>query len=249
MLRTLRPQSAFRSLRPHTSASRSFITLPGLPGAEAQSLTATRILPYKSSSLYTIIADIDSYSTFLPYCQDSKVTKWSEPDANGKRWPSEADLKVGWAGLEETFTSRTFCIPGLVVEALGGDALTSLPKSELAHHAATFNSPAKANSIFQSLSTRWTVKPFHYKPPSGTPQTDKSEHEARDRTEVRLSIDFQFGNPVYAALSKAVAPKVAGIMIEAFEARARKVLGGSRTAIPEESNLDGGVGATKQHRV
>lgn len=247
MLRTLRSQS---SLRPHPPpASRSFITLPGLPVAEAQSLTATRILPYKSSSLYTLIADIDSYSTFLPYCQDSKVTKWSEPDANGKRWPSEADLNVGWGGLEETFTSRTFCIPGSVVEALGGEALTTLPKSELAHHTATFNSPAKANSIFQSLSTRWTVKPFHYKPPSGNPQTDKSEHEPRERTEVHLSIDFQFGNPIYAALSKAVAPKVAGIMIEAFEARARKILDGSHTAIHGENTLDGSFGATKEHRV
>ncbi|CAG8955791.1 hypothetical protein HYFRA_00011660 [Hymenoscyphus fraxineus] len=248
MLRTFRSQSAFpiRPLRLNSSAhaSRGFVSLPGigLPGTEPQTLNATRILPYKSSSLYTIIADIDSYSAFLPYCQDSKVTKWSEPDANGKRWPSEADLKVGWGGLEETFTSRTLCIPGSVVEALGGEAVTSLPKSELAHHGNALSSPAEANSIFQSMSTRWTLKPFHFKPASGTPQTDKSEHDARDRTEVHLSIDFQFANPIYAALSKAVAPKVAGIMIEAFEARARKVLDGP---VFEKTSFAGGVDAPK----
>jgi coenzyme Q-binding protein COQ10 len=229
VLRTLRPPPILRSFKPQ--APRSFITLPG---TEAQTLTATRILPYKSSSLYTLIADVDSYSSFLPYCLDSKVTKWSAPDQNGKKWPSEADLKVGWGGFEETFTSRLLCVPGSIVEALGGEAQTTLSKSELAHHAATFDSPAIANSVFQSISTRWKVKPFHYKPPTGQPQTDKTEHPARDQTEVHLSLDFQFSNPMYAALSKAVAPKVAGIMIEAFEVRARKLLDGPGAAVHED---------------
>jgi coenzyme Q-binding protein COQ10 len=199
-------------------------------------------LPYKSSSVYTLIADVDNYSTFVPYCVESKVNKWSEPDSNGKRWPSEADLKVGWGGFEEKFTSRLLCIPGSVVEALGGEAVTTLSKSDLSHHSATFDAPATANAIFQSISTRWTVKPFHYKPPSGHPQTDITEHPARDQTEVHLTIDFQFSNPVYAALSKAVAPKVAGIMIEAFEVRARKLLDGP-AAIPETLRSGGQFGA------
>lgn len=225
MLRTLPPQITFRLIR--SQASRSFLTSP------AQSLSATRILPYKSSSLYTLIADVDSYSSFLPYCQESKVTKWSAPDKNGKRWPSEADLKVGWGGIQETFTSRLFCVPGSVVEALGGEATTTLSKEDLEHHSASLNNPAVANSIFQSINTRWTVKPFHYKPPTGRPQTEKTVHPARDQTEVHLSIDFQFGNPIYAALSQAVAPQVAGIMIEAFEVRARKLLDGPGARVSE----------------
>lgn len=230
MLKTLRPASAFQSFKPQTQ--RSFISIP------SQSLSATRILPYRSSSLYKLIADVDSYSTFLPYCTESKVTKWSEPDADGKRWPSEADLKVGWGGLEEKFTSRLLCVPGSVVEALGGEATTSLPKSDLSHHAATLDAPATPNSIFQTITTRWHVKPFHYKPPTGQPQTDKTEHDAVDQTEVHLSIDFQFSNPIYAALSKAAAPKVAGIMIEAFEVRARKLLEGPGSAVKEKDSLD-----------
>ncbi|KAE9366202.1 hypothetical protein N431DRAFT_386429 [Stipitochalara longipes BDJ] len=229
MLRTLRPVSAIPSIR--SQARRSFITLPG---TEAQSLSAMRILPYKSSSLYTLIADVDSYSSFVPYCVESTVTKWSEADKNGDRWPSEADLKVGWGGYEEKFTSRLFCVPGSVVEALSGDAVTDIPKANLSHHSATFDAPATANAIFKSLSTRWTVKPFHYKPPTGKPQTDKTVHPARDQTEVHLTLNFQFSNPIYAALSQAVAPKVAGMMIEAFEVRARKLLDGPGSAVPEE---------------
>jgi coenzyme Q-binding protein COQ10 len=124
-----------------------------------------------------------------------------------------------------------------VVEALGGEAVTSLSKSDLSHHSETLDAPAAANSIFQTISTRWTVKPFHYKPPTGNPQTDKTQHPARDQTEVHLILDFQFSNPIYAALSKAVAPKVAGIMIEAFEVRARQLLDGPGAALPEKSSL------------
>ncbi|CZT02557.1 hypothetical protein WAI453_002090 [Rhynchosporium graminicola] len=233
LFQTFRPASALHSFRP--SSRRSFLTIPG---TETTKLTATRILPYKSTSLYTVIADIDSYSDFLPYCQESKVTKWSQPDKDGKRWPSEADLKVGWGGYEETFTSRLFCDPGATVEALGGEAQTSLTKADIGHHSETLDSPAVANNIFKSLSTVWTVRPFHYKPPSGRPQTDKAVLPAREQTEVHLAIEFTFANPIYAALSKAVAPKVASIMIEAFEVRARKILDGPGAGVKEKTNLD-----------
>jgi len=229
ILRSLPRASSIHSFKaPH----RSFITLPG---TETQSLSTTRILPYNSASLYTIIADVDSYSTFLPYCLSSRVSAWSSPDTNQKRWPAKADLTVGWGGYQETFTSRLYCVPGSIVEALGGEAVTSLSPSEIPHHFLSPNQnqsqKPEANQIFQTITTRWTVKPFHYKPPTGQPQTDKTEHPAREQTEVHLTLDFQFSNPVYAALSKAVAPKVAGIMIEAFEVRARKLLDGPGAAV------------------
>ncbi len=225
VIQALRPTSALHSFRPHL-IRRSFITLPGFPGSEPERIFATRILPYKPSSLYTLIADVDSYSSFLPYCLDSKVTKWSAPDSNGQRWPAEGVLKVGWGGVTEKFTSRLFCVPGSVVEALSGEAVTTLPKSDIAHHAETFDVPAHANNIFKSINTRWTVRPFHYKPPPGTLQTDKAVHPAMEQTEVHLSLEFQFSNPLYAALSKPVTPRVAKIMMEAFEVRARKLLDG-----------------------
>lgn len=241
LLRGMRPASTLRFLQP--VQRRGFISLPG---SEAQSVTATRILPYKSTSLYILIADVDSYASFLPYCQESKVTKWSEVDEKGRRWPSEADLKVGWGGYEERFTSRLFCIPDSTVEALGGEATTSLSKADLKHHAATLDAPAIASNVFKSISTVWTVKPFHYKPGSGRPQTDKAEHPARDQTEVHLAIDFQFSNPIYAALSKAVAPKIAGVMIEAFEMQARKILDGPGSTVRKEGPLGQAISAAKK---
>jgi coenzyme Q-binding protein COQ10 len=61
-----------------------------------------------------------------------------------------------------------------------------------------------------------------------------------------LTLDFQFSNPIYAAVSKAVAPKVAGKMIEAFEVRARRLLDGPGSAIQEKHPLDKEVSAGKK---
>ena len=73
--------------------------------------------------------------------------------------------------------------------------------------------------------------PFPHKLPPTAEQADKSnraesEPESTERTQVSLNIEYQFANPVYAALSSAAAPKVADKMIEAFENRVKSVVEG-----------------------
>jgi coenzyme Q-binding protein COQ10 len=167
-------------------------------------------LPYPSKAIYAIIADVNSYSTFLPFCESSTVTKWSQPDANGQKWPSEAELVVGWKGVSEAFKSRIYCVPGKIVEAVGGETETTLPRDEITHHADSMSdSGAGDQSVLSHLLTRWTVQ-----------QTKQDVNE----TDVNLAIEFQFSNPIYSAMSSAVADKVAGYMIEAFESRVRSLL-------------------------
>lgn len=50
----------------------------------------------------------------------------------------------------------------------------------------------------------------------------------REQTEVSLAIEFQFANPIYSTLSASAAPKVAEMMIRAFEERVKSVLEGRR---------------------
>ncbi|KAF5561259.1 cyclase dehydrase family [Fusarium napiforme] len=178
---------------------RSFITLPS---SEPQRLTANRTLPYPHEPLYDLIADVDSYSSFVPYCSRSRVTRWSDPDPDtGRRYPTLADLHVGWGGFDEVFTSRLRCVPGQSVEAISGET-------------APGGTGPDASAVFRSLVTRWSVRPI-----SGPPSP---------RTEVNLSIDFQFTNPLYGAVSAAVSDKVASMMIEAFEKKAFEKLGPQR---------------------
>ncbi|UPK93590.1 hypothetical protein LCI18_004525 [Fusarium solani-melongenae] len=181
------------------SLRRSFISFPS---SEPQRLTATRTLPYPSEPLYDLISDVDSYSSFVPYCSKSRVTRWSDPDSEtGRRYPTLADLHVGWGGFDEVFTSRLRCVPGRSVEAISGDITPG-------------GSGPDASAVFRNLVTRWSVRPI-----AGPPTP---------RTEVHLNIDFQFTNPLYGAVSAAVSDKVAALMIEAFEKRARQKLGSQR---------------------
>lgn len=172
--------------------SRHFFSLPGKD--LTQHLTASCILPYHSAPLYTIIADVDSYSTFVPYCSHSRVTHWSHPDSQGSRWPARADLHVGWGGFEEKFTSKLTCLPGQAVEAISGGG-----------------DEGDASAVFKSLVTRWSLKPI-------------SEHPTSPSTEVHLAITYHFINPLYAAVSAAVSDKIANMMVEAFKKQAAKKL-------------------------
>ncbi|KAH6648902.1 dehydrase and lipid transport-domain-containing protein [Truncatella angustata] len=199
-------------------------TFFSLPSTEPQTLTAHRTLPYAAPALYEIIADIDSYSRFLPYCAVSRVTSWSEPypPQKERRYPSAGTLTAGWSGLQETYSSRVFCVPSLgIVEAISGDAVASIPASELHKYGLRDPGPGTSSGAggaqegtFKSLVTRWTVRPLEQKRADG-----------QEWSQVDLSIRFQFVNPLFAAVSSAVADKVAPIMVDAFEKEARRVLG------------------------
>ncbi|KAI5846491.1 polyketide cyclase/dehydrase and lipid transporter [Morchella snyderi] len=85
---------------------------------------------------------------------------------------------------------------------------------------------ASQNELFKSLKTRWEIRP----------RAGEGEEEEGKGSDVELHIEFTFKNPVYAALSGAVAPKIVNIMVEAFEKRAKEVLGkGGDKDLVEES--------------
>jgi len=239
-LLTLRPSSALHP-RPRTYIPTSPTPLQtqrhfSNPLIPTQSLTASRILPYHASDLYALIADIPSYPSFLPYCTSSTITSHSAPDALYEtRWPRAADLRVGWAGYSEVFRSRVYCQPYRVLEAVAGEARSTIRREELPHYydeggEEVVGSAGEENPLFTSLLTRWTLREFPFKPPPGEGTGRKvhesgREEESAPRTEVDLVIEVRFASAVYAALSQAVAPKVAGMMVGAFEERAREVLG------------------------
>ncbi|KAI8965680.1 dehydrase and lipid transport-domain-containing protein [Daldinia sp. FL1419] len=229
-----RPPRILSTLRTHRyPPRRSFLSIPD--PTKPQTLTAARRLPYDHERLYDIIADVDSYVRFLPYCKVSRVTKWSGPTSDssstpgnphtnphsGRRWPTEADLTAGWGGFEETYTSRLFCVPSLgIVEAISGDARTEIPAAELRKYGLTDPGPNTGRrgggDVFKSLVTRWTVLPAE--------DAVRADRFQSSWSDVRLTIKYQFANPLYTAVSSAVADKVAGVMVEAFVQQAQRVL-------------------------
>lgn len=182
---------------------------------------------------------MESYSQFLPFCKGSVVTKYSEPAKDGKKYPEEAKLIIGFNdSINEEFVSRVYCVPERVVEAVSGNMTSTLSGEQIAHHSprpAADQDPSRKDTVMASLLTRWTLKPYPYKPPPTSATHPESAHKnvaetnpvpGQEKTEVNLAIEFQFSNPLYAALSGAAAPKVAEKMIEAFEHRVKEVMDG-----------------------
>lgn len=223
----LRPPSPFGLLalakpqlpqqtRPFSLPSLSELTSPPTP----RSLHAARTLPYPSELVYSVISDIGSYSTFLPFCSSSRVHTWTTPpsDPFGDRYPATATLTVGWGPFKaESYTSRVYCVPGSVVEAVSGEAQPSTDSQLLRRlgYGAEETGAASANEdggLFRSLVTRWDVRPGVG---AGPPRTD-----------VSLKIRYLFANPLHQVAVGGVADQVAGMMIEAFESRAQKLYDG-----------------------
>ncbi|KAK4137995.1 hypothetical protein BT67DRAFT_439217 [Trichocladium antarcticum] len=206
--------------------------------APPQTLHARRTLPYPPAQIYTLIADIDSYHHFLPHCAHSRVTRWTQPPptttttttttTNGPeqpptpRRPALADLTVGWGPFTQTYTSRVYCVPGQVVEAVSGAATTTIPAAALQAagygEADTAGQGKAMEGIFESLVTRWTVQP-------AAAATTAAGVEA-GWTEVALSVTFRFANPALGLAVGQMADEKADEMVAAFEGRARALYGG-----------------------
>lgn len=104
-------------------------------------------------------------------------------------------------------------MPGKYVESVGGDTETSLSRDEIAHHLEGSGLDGLGrrsggdNGLLSHLRSKWTI-----------------EELGKDKTGVSLALEFAFANPFYAALSGGVAPKVAEVMIRAFEQRVVSLL-------------------------
>lgn len=230
-----------------TTAPRLWLlsSLPNLvPGTSNSSgrpppktIRARRLLPYTPAQVYTLIADIDSYRHFLPHCAHSHVTKWTNPPkhpdpaaaaATGEtRYPALADLTVGWGPFTQTYTSRVYCVPGEVVEAVSGSADTSIPREVLRSVGYEVGEgggrPPRMEGIFESLVTRWTVKPAA--DPAVAKRGTEGEGTPASWTEVTLTVTFQFANPALGFAVGQVADEMVDEMVQAFEGRARQLYG------------------------
>lgn len=163
---------------------------------------------------------------------------------------------IGWNTITESFTSRIYCAPGRFVEAVAGPTKTTLSPELISHHNTTDDPSDDSQALLKHLLTRWTVRPYHYKPPpisptgkskeqpSGVHPEEKTNLPSVEQTEVSLAIEFQFANPMYATMSAAVAPRIADVMIGAFEKRAEALLRGHGNA--RKTGIDGVLPKARQ---
>ncbi|TMW56116.1 hypothetical protein Poli38472_008764 [Pythium oligandrum] len=70
------------------------------PQSLVKSHQESKIVPFSPEEMYDVVADVDQYHEFLPFCVDSKVLR--RPNEN----VMEAALRVGFKVFTESYTSR-----------------------------------------------------------------------------------------------------------------------------------------------
>ncbi|WWD22574.1 hypothetical protein CI109_107067 [Kwoniella shandongensis] len=223
-------------------ARRTFFSLPDLtklaslvPGqdgvegdGEQQKFYARKILPYSQAQLYSLIADVPSYSSFIPFCTSSTVLhppsadghapqKWSDWKPGSEPFEVRAELAVGFGGLEERYVSKVVGKPFESVTATASNQ-TPIFKSLITTWSFT---PASSLSPHPSTSSAHTQSPSTTRLPNSTAPTDPNVGP----TLLTIDLAFAFLNPLHRIASQAVLPKVADKMVEAFEKRCMEVWG------------------------
>lgn len=76
----------------------------------------TRVLPYTPEQVYNLVADVERYPEFLPWCVACRIIKRDTPTS------FTADLAVGFKMVRERFKSRVTLRPieAITVEYLDG---------------------------------------------------------------------------------------------------------------------------------
>lgn len=69
----------------------------------------TRKLPYSADEMYALVADVESYPKFLPWCAAARIRSTRD---EGAAEVMEADLVISFKVFRERFTSRVTLWPG-----------------------------------------------------------------------------------------------------------------------------------------
>jgi len=63
----------------------------------------TRVLPYSAQLMYSVVADVEKYPQFLPWCRGLRVLSREQ---NAGREVLRAEMLVGFRAFNERYTSR-----------------------------------------------------------------------------------------------------------------------------------------------
>uniref|UniRef100_A0A8C8R5X2 Coenzyme Q-binding protein COQ10 START domain-containing protein n=1 Tax=Pelusios castaneus TaxID=367368 RepID=A0A8C8R5X2_9SAUR len=99
---------------PKTPA-RTFLDLAApLLGSKRMEYSEARVLGYSTEQMYNVVADVESYQFFVPWCNSSRVLSC-------RKGLARAELEVGFAPLVERYVSEISLIPQHQIRAVCKD--------------------------------------------------------------------------------------------------------------------------------
>jgi len=141
-----------------------------------------RYLPYPPEDLYALVADIEKYPEFLPWCIALRIRSREENVLN-------SDMMIGFKIFREKFTTRVTLQPDY----------TPNPRIDVEY----------LNGPFKYLNNHWIF-----------------EEGEQGGCVIDFYVDFEFRSPLLQKAIGVVFNEAVGKMINAFEVRADKLLGG-----------------------
>ncbi|XP_036945096.1 coenzyme Q-binding protein COQ10 homolog, mitochondrial [Acanthopagrus latus] len=94
--------------------SRSFINLVVPISTRRMEYTECRTLEYTPEQMYNVVARVDQYQHFVPWCKKSRVVK-------GRNGDIRAELEIGFPPISERYTSEVTVVPNHKVRAVCTD--------------------------------------------------------------------------------------------------------------------------------
>ncbi|KAI5964063.1 coq10 [Candida pseudojiufengensis] len=73
--------------------------------SKPQTYSISKKLNGNSNQLYKIVSDVSNYKNFVPFVEDSFISK-----RDSRKQPSKAGLKIGWKDITEQFECKLDCI-------------------------------------------------------------------------------------------------------------------------------------------
>ncbi|XP_062841087.1 coenzyme Q-binding protein COQ10 homolog, mitochondrial [Trichomycterus rosablanca] len=98
-------------LMPAVLSTRNFINLAVPITARRMEYFENRTIGYSAEQIYNIVASVDQYQYFVPWCKKSKVMKGMNGDV-------QAQLEIGFPPFSERYISEVTVIPNHQVRAV-----------------------------------------------------------------------------------------------------------------------------------
>ncbi|CAM4635354.1 coenzyme Q-binding protein COQ10 homolog B, mitochondrial-like isoform X2 [Lepidochelys kempii] len=95
--------------------ARTFLNLAAPLGARRMEYAEARVLGYSMEQMYNVVANVESYQLFVPWCNRSKILSC-------RKGLTRAELEVGFAPVVERYVSEISLTPQHQIRAVCSDS-------------------------------------------------------------------------------------------------------------------------------
>ncbi|KAM4716533.1 coenzyme Q-binding protein COQ10 homolog, mitochondrial [Anableps anableps] len=99
---------------PMRTTRRTFINLAAPISTRRMEYTESRVLEYTPEEMYKVVANVEEYKYFVPWCKKSRMMK-------GPNGSTRAELEIGFPPITERYTSELTFVPNHQVRAVCSD--------------------------------------------------------------------------------------------------------------------------------